>query len=329
MSANEILSQDEVDALLHGVESGGVDTDSEIGTDIGTARPYDLTNQDRIVRGRMPALEVINERFARYFRTTLYEMLRHTPDISVGEIETDKLSDYMHSLLVPSNLNLMKIKNLRGTALFVMEPRLVFILVDNYFGGDGRYYTRIEGREFTPTEMRVIHKLLEKAFRDLTKAWEPVMQVEIEYINSEVNPQFANIASPSEVMVITKYHVELEGGGGDIHIAIPYSMLEPIRDLLIAGVQGNRSGFDEKWISSLREQVKEAKLEVSCTLAETDIMLRDLMSSKVGDIIPINLNENVIATIAGLPVFKCQYGIYRGINAIKIVDRLNKTPTTR
>ena len=324
MSANEILSQDEVDALLHGMGSGDVGTEVEDSEDSEKARSYDLTNQDRIVRGRMPTLEMINERFARYFRISIFNMLRYTPEVSVGEVETVKFSEYMHGLFVPTNLNLIRIKGLRGTALIVMEPRLVFTLVDNFFGGDGRYYTRIEGREFTPTEMRVINKILELAFSDIREAWKPVMPVEIEYINSEVNPQFANIVSPNEVMVVTRFHVELDGGGGNFHITFPYSMIEPVRDLLIAGVQSDRADFDERWAKALREEMKQAKVEVRCTLAETEITLGDLLNSKVGDIIPISIEDSVVAHIADMPIFKCQYGIYHGINAVKIVDYLKR-----
>ena len=157
-----------------------------------------------------------------------------------------KFSEYVHSLFVPTSLNLVKVKPLRGTALFVIDPKLVFILVDNYFGGEGKYHTKIEGREFTPTEMRVIEMLLELAFKDLREAWSPIMQINFEYMNSEVNPQFANIVSPSEVVVVTGFHVELEGGGGNLYVALPYAMLEPIRELLSAGVQSDTSDVDER-----------------------------------------------------------------------------------
>ncbi len=196
MSVNDLLSQDEIDALLHGVGSGDVDTDADAGLPGGEAQHYDFTSQDRIVRGRMPTLEMINERFARHFRISLFNMLRRSAEISVGGVQMLKFAEYVHSLFVPTSLNLVKVKPLRGTALFVVDPKLVFLVVDNFFGGDGRFHTKIEGREFTPTEVRVIQMVLQLAFRDLREAWSPVMQVEFDYINSEVNPQFANIVSP-------------------------------------------------------------------------------------------------------------------------------------
>ena len=262
MAVNDILTQDEIDALLHGVNSGDVDTDDSADVNDGKARNYDFASQDRIVRGRMPTLEMINERFARYFRINLFNLLRRSAEISIGGVQMLKFSEYVHSLFVPTSLNLVKVKPLRGTALFVIDPKLVFILVDNYFGGEGKYHTKIEGREFTPTEMRVIEMLLGLAFKDLKEAWAPIMQINFDYINSEVNPQFANIVSPSEVVVVTTFHVELDGGGGDFHVTMPYSMVEPIREILDAGVQSDRSDTDERWVLALREDMKEA--EVAC-----------------------------------------------------------------
>ncbi len=220
MADTDVLSQDEIDALLTGVSSGDVDTDSGQQIGEGGVANYDLASQDRIVRGRMPTLEMISERFARYIRISLFNLLRRSAEISVGEIKTIKFQEFIHTLFVPSSLNLVRMKPLRGIGLFVFDPKLVFILVDNYFGGEGRFYTRIEGREFTPTEQRVIQMLLNRAFDDMKEAWTPVMPVDFEFINSEVNPQFANIVSPTEVVVVTSFKVELEGGGGDIFVCL-------------------------------------------------------------------------------------------------------------
>jgi flagellar motor switch protein FliM len=324
MSGNEILNQDEIDALLHGVESGDVKTEAEKHPADGTVRPFDLTNQDRIVRGRMPTLEMLNERFARYFRISLFSMLRRTPEISVGEVMTIKFSEYIHSLFVPANLNMVKVKPLRGTALISLDPKLVFVVVDNFFGGDGRYYTKIEGREFTPTEMRIVHMLLNYAFKDLQEAWLPVSRLEFEYLNSEVNPQFANIVSPSEIVVVTKFNIELDKGGGELHVAFPYSMLEPKRELLMAGVQSDRVEYDERWSTALREEMKETRVEVSCELAEAEISLRELMKLNAGDVIPIELPPTVVAKIQGLPVFRCHYGVHQGNLAIKVIGQIKR-----
>lgn len=319
MAVNDILTQDEIDALLHGVNSGDVETEAEEPSEDGHARRYNFASQDRIVRGRMPTLEMINERFARLFRTSLFNMLRRTAEISIGGIQMLKFSEYVHSLFVPTSLNLVKIKPLRGTSLFVIDPKLVFILVDNYFGGGGRFHTKIEGREFTPTEMRVIEKLVQLALRDFKEAWAPVIPVEFEYINSEVNPQFANIVSPTEVVVVTTFHIELDGGGGDLHVTMPYSMVEPIREILDAGVQSDRADIDDRWAVSLQEEIQEAEIEVSSILAEVDLQLADVLQIKAGDIIPIDLPSTVTLRAEDIPVFRGKYGVCDGINSIKIV----------
>jgi len=322
MAINDILTQDEIDALLHGVNSGDVDTNDTRNADDGEARRYDFASQDRIVRGRMPTLEMINERFARYFRINLFNMLRRSAEISIGGVQMLKFSEYVHSLFVPTSLNLVKVKPLRGTALFVIDPKLVFILVDNYFGGEGKYHTKIEGREFTPTEMRVIEMLLELAFKDLKEAWSPIMQINFEYMNSEVNPQFANIVSPSEVVVVTTFHVELDGGGGDLHVTMPYSMVEPIREILDAGVQSDRNETDERWVLALREDMKEAQVNMTTTLLEVTLSLADVLKIKPGDIIPVDLPEKSVMKVEDIPVFRGRYGIHQGMNAVKITEAI-------
>jgi flagellar motor switch protein FliM len=321
MAVNDLLSQEEIDALLHGVSSGDVETDDDALTD-GQARQYDFTSQDRIVRGRMPTLEMINERFARYFRISLFNLLRRTGEISVGGVQMLKFAEYVHSLFVPTSLNLVRVKPLRGTALFILDPKLVFIIVDNFFGGDGRYPAKIEGREFTPTEQRVIHMILQQSFRDLKQAWAPVLPVEFEYVSSEVNPHFANIVSPTEVVVVTTFHVELEGGGGDFHVTLPYSMVEPIREILDAGVQSDRTDVDERWVTALREEIKEGEVELSSTLTETEITLREVLNLKAGDVIPIEIPGAVTLRAENIPVFRGRFGVAQGNCAIKITDRV-------
>lgn len=323
MSVNDLLSQDEIDALLHGVGSGDVETETDDGASSGEAQGYDFTSQDRIVRGRMPTLEMINERFARHFRISLFNMLRRSAEISVGGVQMLKFAEYVHSLFVPTSLNLVKIKPLRGTALFVVDPKLVFLIVDNFFGGDGRFHTKIEGREFTPTEVRVIQMVLALAFRDLHEAWAPVMPVEFEYINSEVNPQFANIVSPTEVIVVSTFHVELEGGGGDLHVTMPYAMVEPIREQLDTGLQSDRSEVDDRWSLSLQEEMKLAEVELSSTMVETELTLRQVLELEEGDIIPIDVPDRVMVRVEDVPAFRASVGSHRGQTAIQIVDKIS------
>lgn len=324
MSINDLLSQDEIDALLHGVSSGEVDTD-DAEKDKEAVVSYDFNSQDRIVRGRMPTLEMVNERFARYFRTSLFTMLRRSPEIAVGGVQMLKFSEYIHSLFMPASLNLVRVKPLRGTALMVFDPKLIFIVVDNLFGGDGRYHTRIEGREFTPTEQRIIKIMLDYLLKNLKEAWNPVMPLEFEFQQMELNPHFASIVSPSEVVVVSTFHIELDGGGGDCHITMPYSMVEPIRDLLDAGVQSDRVETDERWLVSLKEEIKDAEVEIRCPLTEIDITFKDLMQLQPGDVIPVELPDLVTATIEDIPVFRGRYGASRDRLAVQVARKIRPT----
>jgi flagellar motor switch protein FliM len=322
MAQQDILSQDEIDALLHGVEGGAVETDGDKHLLDGEARPYDLASNERIVRGRMPTLEMINDRFARFLRTTIFNLLRRSAEISVSGVQTLKFSQYVHTLFVPTSLNLVRVRPLRGTALVVFDPRLVFTLVDNFFGGDGRFYTKIEGRDFTPTEQRVIQMLLTQVLKDLKEAWTMVAPLEFEFTNSEMNPQFANIVSPTEVVVVNSFHVELEGGGGDIHLTMPYAMIEPLRELLAAGMQSDIKESDDRWPTSLRNEVKDAVVELEATLLETEVTVGELLNMQPGDIIPIDLPTTITARVEGVPLFAAQIGVSRGNAALKVVERI-------
>lgn len=314
--SSDLLSQDEIDALLHGVDSGAVETEPP--PEPGEARNYDFASQDRIVRGKLPTLEMINERFARTLRIGIYNLLHRSAELSVRGIDLLRFGEYMHSLQVPTNLNLVKMKPLRGTALVVYEPRLVFTLVDNFFGGGGKYPARIEGREFTPTEMRVIQLLLKQTFADLVESWAPVMPVEFEYLNSEVNPHFANIISPREYIVVSRFNIELDGGGGEMHVAFPYAMLEPIREQLDAGVQSDRIERDEGWMRAMRAQLQDAEVELSSAIAQRQISLRELSKLKVGDVIPIELPRTVTLQVEQMPLFSGEFGVHNGRNAVKV-----------
>ncbi len=326
-ASNEVLTQDEIDALLNGVSSGDVETEEEVAIEIeGEVSSYDFASQDRIVRGRLPTLDMINERMARYLRSDIFNMLGHSAEISVEGVQMIKFSEYINSLFVPASLNLVRFNPLRGSALVVFDPKLVFAVVDNFFGGDGRFHAKVEGRDFTPTEQRIIKRLLNMVFGDLTRAWEPVHVIEPEFLNMEVNPHFASIVSPSEVVVVTTVHIDVEGGGGDIHVTMPYSMIEPIRDLLDAGVQSDRADIDERWLVSLRECLMQARVAVSSTLAETRLTVREVNRLKAGDIIPLDFPDEVTADVEGIPLFRGRFGVSNGKNAIRINGRVGKGP---
>jgi flagellar motor switch protein FliM len=321
MSTADLLSQDEIDALLHGVDDGDVETEPLDDGSSRSARSYDFNSQERIVRGRMPTLEMVNERFARHFRIALFNFLRRAAEISVSGIQVQKFSEFIQGLFVPTNLNVIRMSPLRGRALIVMEPRFVFTAVDNFFGGGGQFYNKVEGREFTPTEMRIIRLIIDMIFKDLTEAWKPVMDMEFEYINSEVNPQFANIVSPSEIVVISTIHVELEGGGGDINIAMPYTMIEPIRELLDA-VTSDRGEVDGRWQESLRTEIMRSEVTLNSKLIEKEMTISDVIELKKGDVIPIEMPETVLLEVENVPVYRGKLGLSDGNYAIEIIDKV-------
>jgi flagellar motor switch protein FliM len=322
VSDDKILDQAEIDALIHGVDTGAVNTTPEPAPN--EARNYDFTNQMRIVRGRMPTLEIINERFARMFRVSMYNLLRRTAEIAVQPIQVKKFSEYVHTLHVPTSLNLVKMNPLRGTALVVLEPKLVFATVDNFFGGTGRH-AKIEGREFTATEQRIIHMVLRNVFQDLHEAWSHVAPIELEFVQSEINPHFANIVSPSEIVVITSFHIEVDGGGGNLHVTMPYSMIEPLREILDAGIASDRVEKDERWVLTLREEIEDAEVQISTRLGRCNISLATLLNLKPGDIVPCDFSGKVTVLAEDVPIFRGIYGNSHGQQAVKVEERVHRS----
>lgn len=321
--SDNFLSQEEVDALLKGVT--GDQDDSESLEDTSGVRPYNLATQERIVRGRMPTLEIINERFARLLRIGLFNFLRRSAEVSVGTVKVSKYSEFIRNLVVPTNLNLTHMKPLRGTSLIVLDPGLVFLLVDNLFGGDGRFHTRVEGRDFTQTEQRIIQRILEIIYETYAKSWEPVYPVQFEYIRSEMNTQFANIATPNEVVVSTTFTIELGPVSGEMHMCMPYSMIEPIRDLLTSSLQGETLEIDKRWVRLMTQQIQIAEVEIVADLGVTKVTLGDILNMKVGDIIPLQVPDIVSAKVDGTPVMECKYGVFNGQYALRVDKMLGSS----
>ncbi|MDO9194452.1 MAG: flagellar motor switch protein FliM [Undibacterium sp.] len=321
--SDNFLSQEEVDALLKGVTGDQDDAQSQ--EDTSGVRPYNLATQERIVRGRMPTLEIINERFARLLRIGLFNFLRRSAEVSVGTVRVSKYSEFIRNLVVPTNLNLAHMKPLRGTSLFVLDPGLVFLLVDNLFGGDGRFHTRVEGRDFTQTEQRIIQRILEIIFETYEKSWEPVYPVKFEYIRSEMNTQFANIATPNEVVVSTTFTIELGPVSGEMHLCMPYSMIEPIRDILTSSLQGETLEIDKRWVRLMTQQIQIAEVEIVADIGTTKVTLGDILNMKAGDIIPLSIPDIISAKVDGTPVMECKYGVFNGQYALRVEKLLSSS----
>ena len=314
--STEVLSQDEVDALLKGV-NGDDDVEAPLESADGV-KPYNMAKQERIVRGRMPTMEVINERFARLLQVGLFNFMRKSPEISVGPVKVTKYGEFIRNLVVPTNLNIVQPKPLRGNSLVIFDPTLVFTVVDNMFGGDSRFHTRVEGRDFTATEQRIIQRMLAVVLETYNKAWQPVYPLAMEFLRSEMHTQFASIATPPEVVISTTFSIELGSAGGEIHIVIPYSTLEPIRDLLYGSTQGDSAEPDKRWMQMLSRQVQHAEVELTALLARQPITLSQVLNMRRGDVIDIDIKPNLTAEVDGVPIFDCRYGVLNGHYAVKV-----------
>jgi flagellar motor switch protein FliM len=316
----QILSQDEVDALLQGITGESQKLEAEEAP-AGGIRDYDLSSQERIVRGRMPTMEVVNERFARNVRIGLFNLIRKSPEVSIGGIKVQKFSAFLREIVVPTNFNIMSVKPLRGSGLIVCDPSLVFAVIDALYGGIGKFHTRIEGRDFSPTELRVIQRLVETIVLEYKKAWHGVYPVELEYQRSEMQPQFANIATPSEIVVSTHFTLELGDVTGSIHFCIPYSTLEPIRDVLYSTIQGDAVEPDRRWVNLLKQQIQSAEVDLVAELAHAGATVEQLLAFKPGDFIELDLDPLIQAKVDGVPVFDCHYGTSNKRYSIRI-DKL-------
>ncbi|MEQ1815908.1 MAG: flagellar motor switch protein FliM [Nitrosomonas sp.] len=323
--AEDFLSQDEVDALLKGA-TGEID-EVQQEEEKGGVRSYNIATQERIVRGRMPTYEIINERFARLLRIGLFNFMRRTVDIAVGPVKVIKFSEFVRNLVVPTNLNLVQMRPLRGTALLVFDPNLIFLIVDNLFGGDGRYHTRVEGRDFTQTEQRIIRRLLDVVFEEYEKSWKSVYPVKFEYVRSEMNPQFATIATPNEVVVTVTFDIDMGNQGGELHVCIPYSMIEPIRDTLYSALQGDHLEVDKRWIKLMSKQVQLAEVELIANLGHTKVTFEQILSMQAGDIIPLEIPKTITVNVDGIPVMDCHYGIMNGQYALRVNAMISPSET--
>jgi flagellar motor switch protein FliM len=316
----QILSQDEVDALLQGIAGEGEKPEAEQAPP-GQPRRVDLSSQERIVRGRMPALETVNDRFARNIRAGLFELLRKSPEVAIGGIKVHKYSAFLREIVVPTNFNIVGVRPLRGAGLVVCDPSVVFAAIDAMFGGAGKFHTRIEGREFSATEQRVITRLLEVICAEYRKAWQGLYPLELEVQRSEMQPQFADIAAPGDIVVSTSFSLEIGEASGAVHLCFPYATLEPIRDVLYSSALGDAGTADRRWLELLTTEIQAAEVDLVAELATATATVEQLLAFKPGDFVELDLEPAIQAKVDGVPVFECSYGTANNRYAIK-VDRL-------
>jgi flagellar motor switch protein FliM len=321
MAYEQVLSQEEVDALLSGVSGDSAPAPAPAAPADGLPR-YDLGSPDRVVRGRMHTLELINDRFARQLRGGLLNFMRRSPDITNSGIQVLQYGDFIRHLPVPANINLLQMKPLRGTGLFVFDPKLVFLVVDNLFGSDGRYHMRIEGRDFTRTEQRIIKRLLDLALECYGEAWKPVLPLEFNYVRSEMHGKLANIVAANEVVVNTTLQIEFGPIGGFLHVCLPYSMLEPVRNLLSNPIQ-NEIEIDRRWVGRMAREMHAASVELAAEFVKMPSTVGDILRLREGDVLPIELPSTVTATVERTPVMHCGYGTSNGRYALRVEQVLH------
>lgn len=317
---SKILNQDEVDALLRGLSGGEIEADGDIPEDDSGIVPFDLANQDRIIRGRMPVLEIINDRFARLATNAMANAMRKRVDVNPISIDMSKFGDFMRSLPVPTSINIFKLDPLRGNALLVVDSRLVFALVENFFGGAGSQ-PKVEGRDFTPIEQAIIDRVVKIALANLEDAWRPVHEVHIELVRSEINPQFAAIVPPSDVVVVVTFEVELENAIGSMIACLPYATIEPIRSKLYASFQSERLEVDHAWISRFKERLLETPVEMVVRFGGAKITGRQILNLEVGDILLLDtdMDDLLEAEVQGVKKFWGIPGQVKSNKAFQVV----------
>jgi flagellar motor switch protein FliM len=315
-----ILSQEEVDALLRGISGGEIETQIEEYHDPGAIIAYDLTSQDRIIRGRMPTLEMTNEKFARMFRSTLSSLLRRVISVTAVSADMIKFGEFLKTLPVPTSLHLFRMDPMRGNALFVVESKIIFTLVDIIFGGTGTEIFRIEGREFTAIENNLIKKIVLNALSDLEKCWQPLIDLKISYQRAEINPQFVQIVPPTDVVVVINFEVEVEYTSGVISICIPYSMLEPVKEKLSAGFQSEHLEVDRGWSTRFKSGLMKSFIDLYVELGQAQVFGKDIVNLKKGDVIQLEhyASDPLNIYVEGIKKFRGYPGNYKGNQAVQI-----------
>lgn len=320
----QILSQEEVDALLKGVVGGEIETETDIPDlgDVDGCREYDFAAQDKVIRGRMPTLDAINDRFARFFRNTLSSLLRRMIDVTPVSLDTLKFGNFMRSLPVPSSIHIIRVEPLRGNALVVLETKLVFALIDSFFGGRGAGAMKVEGREFTPIEQRMLYKVVSSAIKELENSWQPVYELNFSYVRGEMNPQFAGIIPNDDVLIVVQFDIEMEEMSGNVMICIPYMLIEPIRDRLYASFHTEeKANVDTAWVNRFKAELMGVYVDVSVELGRTSITSRDLASLKKGDILVLekDVTDDLVVLVQNLPKYIAKPGKIKENLAVDIV----------
>lgn len=321
---DKILSQDEIDALMKGVVSGEVDTTPKE-QDPGGIRSYDLQNQERIIRGRMPTMEMINDRFARHQSISWASVLREKVELSIAGHQIIKFGDFLKKVPVPSSLNVFLMEPLRGNGLLVLDASLVYLIVDYFFGGKVQTHVKTEGREFTSIQLRLIKKIVQQALYDLSRAWQALMSVKVALTRTESNPQFAMVVSTSEIVVVTTFHVHIGDVARELFLTYPYSMLEPIKEKLYSGLFTDHVEQDSGWGMRFKASLQSCSVNVAVQLGTATITVQDLLNFSPGDVILLDQHpgDPLCCFVEGSAKFHGMPGVFKGNHACRITEVLS------
>ncbi len=317
----QILSQDEVDALLKGISGGEIEEPEEEPEEEGKEyKPYDFTRQERIAPLKMPALDVINDSFLRAIRSSLSGLLRQVLDITAAPMELERFGAFVRTLPVPSSLQIFKMDPFRGQAMCIIEPKLVFTFVENFLGGSGRRSARIEGRDFTSIEQRLIQRVVNLLLADLEKAWNNLQPITVQFVRSEINPQFAKICEPEDVVIINRYDIDMDQASGSITTCIPFNNLESVKQKLMTSVQREQSEEDIRLRKTIKENIENLPLEIRVELGKTTLSVGNILQLNEGDIIQLDKrqDEKLPIYFSNRKKFLGTPGIHRGNKAIKL-----------
>ncbi len=325
--AEQILSQNEVDALLKGVSGGEIKVSEKKAEpeSVDGVEKYDFTSHTRVVRARMPAFEMVNEKFCRQTRSSASTLINKVIDITSEPPQMMKFGDFLKNLPLPSSMNIFQMPPLRGNGILALDPNLVFQIVGSYFGGDNRFATRVEGKDFTPLEQMVIKKVVDLIFAEFTKVWKPVYPVQFEYLRTETNPQFANIMNPTEVVSLVTFAMEIDGKTNNFYLCIPYYTIEPIKEKLY-GTQAELIETSSEWVARLKNHVMGIELGITCVVGSAEISVSEVMGLQVGDVIELDrkVTEPLDVCIECVPKFHGKPGLAGKNYAVEILGAVKR-----
>ncbi len=269
----------------------------------------DLLNQDRVARSRMPTMEVLNDRFARAFRGSLFNYLRVNADIIPTSAQMTKYGDFIGKIALPSYFVMVSMTPLRGSMLFILDPYLCYAVIEAFFGGNGKLEPKLEGRDFSVIEQRVFNQIIDHAIADFTSAWDPIVKLQMKVTRSDVKAQFVGIAASPEVVVASSFEIEMERWRGKFFVCFPYHSVEPFREQLISGVAADQTEMDATWKTALHKDIQDACVEATVLLAARNITFGEASKLQAGDIIPFDKPDIATLFVEDIPIGDGRYGV--------------------